>query len=137
MNQPDLLEPTPRSRLDARLFSETLTFAFATGTTPEAFERVLKSYAPPPSSFDAELFAKDLFLKELVTRCLCHTDEPRQRYPLLQRPLLTLLSRPSLDVSTLSFRHEVLRALDSAPERVRALQQGWAEIRYLFELFQS
>ncbi len=34
MLAPDLLEPVPRLRLDARLFSETLTFAFATGSEP-------------------------------------------------------------------------------------------------------
>src|SRR6188768_2936594 len=108
MQPADLLEPTPRLRLDARLFAETLTFAFATGSTPEAFERVLKSYAPGPSSFDAELFARDLFLKDLVARCLCTPREGRDRYPLLQRPLLTLLSRPSTHAETLSFRHQVL-----------------------------
>lgn len=137
MSLPDLLEPTPRQRLDARLFSETLTFAFATGTTPEAFERVLKSYSPGKSSFDPELFAKDLFVKDLVTRCLCHTEETRDRHPLLQRPLLALLTRPSSDARTLSFRHEVLKALVGSAEQTRALEQGWAEIRYLFDLFQS
>lgn len=135
--QPDLLEPTPRLRLDARLFSETLTFAFATGTTPEAFERVLKSYAPAPSSFDPELFARDLFVKELVTRCLCHSSEARDRYPLLQRPLLALLTHPSHDASTLTFRHQVLTALAGSAEHRRALEQSRSEIRYLFDLFQS
>jgi NAD(P)-dependent dehydrogenase (short-subunit alcohol dehydrogenase family) len=81
MQPPDLLEPTPRLRLDARQFSETLTFGFATGSSPEAFERVLKSYDVGRSSFDPELFAKDLFVKDLVARCLCHTTEKRDRYP--------------------------------------------------------
>jgi DNA mismatch repair protein MutS2 len=135
--QPDLLEPTPHLRLDARLFSETLTFAFATGTTPEAFERVLKSYAPGKSSYNPELFAKDLFVKDLVTRCLCHTTEARDRYPLLQRPLLALLTHPSSDARTLAFRQDALRALGSAPELRQALEQSRSEIRYLFELFQS
>ncbi|HVY31575.1 MAG TPA: DNA mismatch repair protein [Polyangiaceae bacterium] len=135
--QPDLLEPTPRLRLDARLFSETLTFAFATGTTPEAFERVLKSYAAGKSSFDPELFARDLFVKELVTRCLCHSTEARDRYPLLQRPLLALLTHPSQDAATLDFRHQVLEALTGSAELRRSLEQGRSEIRYLFDLFQS
>ena len=43
MQQPDLLEPTPRLRLDAHLFGEAITFAFATGSSPETFERVLKT----------------------------------------------------------------------------------------------
>ena len=77
MLAPDLLEPVPRLRLDARLFSETLTFAFATGSSPEAFERVLKSYNPGTSSFDPELFARDLFVKDLVARCLCESGEKR------------------------------------------------------------
>lgn len=134
---PDLLEPVPRLRVDARLFSETLTFAFATGSSPEAFERVLKSYSPGTSSFDPELFARDLFVKDLVARCLCHSGEKRDRYPLLQRPLFALLSHPSTEVATLSFRHQVLRALIEQPEQARALEQGWAELRYLFELFQG
>src|SRR6478609_4279466 len=137
MLPPDLLEPTARLRIDARLFSETLTFAFATGSSPEAFERVLKSYNPGPSSFDAELFARDLFVKDLVARCLCAPGEKRERYPLLQRPLLTLLAHPSTDAATLAFRHEVLRSLVAHPEQARVLEQSWAEIRYLFELFQG
>jgi DNA mismatch repair protein MutS2 len=134
---PDLLEPTPRLRIDARLFWETLTFAFATGSSPEAFERVLRSYQPGRTSFDPELFSRDLFVKELVARCLCAGSEKRDRYPLLQRPLLALLTHPSSDLEALSFRHELLRALGTAPDVARRLEQSWSEIRYLFELFQG
>lgn len=137
MLAPDLLEPVPRLRLDARLFWETLTFAFATGSSPEAFERVLKSYNPGTSSFDPELFARDLFVKDLVARCLCASPEKRDRYPLLQRPLFALLSHPSTEATTLSFRHQVLGALVEHPEQARAVEQAWAELRYLFELFQG
>ena len=137
MQPPDLLEPTPRLRLDARLFSETLTFAFATGSSPEAFERVLKSYNPGPSTFDPENFARDLFVKDLVARCLCVSTEKRDRYPLMQRPLLALLTHPSSDARTLAFRHQVLRQLTESPDLARSLEQSWAEIRYLFDLFQG
>jgi len=135
MLPPDLLEPEPRLRLDARLFGETLTFAFATGSTPEAFERVLKSYSPGPSTFDPELFARDLFVKDLIARCLCFTTEKRERYPLLQRPLYALLTQPSTHLPTLEFRHQVLGRLAASTEARRALQQTWSELRYLFELF--
>jgi DNA mismatch repair protein MutS2 len=137
MQPPDLLEPKPRLRLDARLFAETLTFAFATGNSPEAFERVLKSYDPARSTFDPELFARDLFVKDLVARCLCPTSDKRDRYPLLQRPLLALLTHPVSDPATLEFRHQVLRDLTSSPELARSLDKSWAEIRYLFDLFQG
>lgn len=135
MQPPDLLEPTPRLRLDARLFAETLTFAFATGSSPEAFERVLRSYHPGPSGFDADLFARDLFVKDLIARCLCASPEKRDRYPLLQRPLLAVLTHPTTDLATLQFRHDVLRQLLEKPERGAALERGLAELRYLFELF--
>jgi DNA mismatch repair protein MutS2 len=136
MQAPDLLEPTPRLRLDTRLFAETLTFAFATGSSPESFDRVLKSYAPGHSSFDPELFASDLFVKDLVSRCLTPSSDKRERYPLLQRPLLALLTHACSDGRTLAQRHQVLRELD-APEARQALTQSWSEIRYLFELFQG
>jgi DNA mismatch repair protein MutS2 len=135
MQPPDLLEPTPRLRLDARLFTETLTFAFATGSSPEAFERVLKSFDAGRSSFDAELFARDLFVKDLVARCLCHNAAKRDRYPLLQRPLLAVLTHPSVDLRTLRFRQQVLESLLSSAELGRGLEQALAELRYLFELF--
>lgn len=134
---PDLLEATPRLRLDARLFAETLTFAFATGSSPEAFERVLRSYQPGESSFDAELFARDLFVKDLVSRCLCASTEKRDRYPLLQRPLFALLTHPSAAAETLAFRHQVLRELTRGPEAAKPVEAAWGEIRYLFELFQG
>ncbi len=135
MKLPDLLEPTPRLRLDARLFAETLTFAFATGSSPEAFERVLKSFDPGPTSFDAELFSRDLFVKDLVTRCLCPPGGKRDRYPLLQRPLLAVLTHPSTDLATLRFRQQLLASLTASGELQRAVLQGVAELRYLFELF--
>lgn len=137
MQLADLLEPTPRLRLDARLFSETLTFAFATGSTPEAFERVLKSYQTGPSSFDPELFARDLFVKDLVSRCLCRPEDARSRYPLFERPLWSLLTHPSSDVELLAFRHRVVRALADSAEARRGLEASWAALRYLFELFQG
>src|SRR5688572_22274482 len=137
MQPPDLLEPTPRLRLDPRLFSETLTFAFATGSSPEAFERVLKSFDPGRSSFDPELFARDLFVKDLVARCLCKGSEKRDRYPLLQRPLLAVLMHPTCNERTLAHRHQVLRALLDSPELTRSLEQCLAEVRYLFDLFQG
>src|SRR5688500_10136882 len=137
MQPPDLLEPTPRLRLDARLFTETLTFAFAAGSSPEAFERVLKSYDPGPSSFDPDLFARDLFVKDLVARCLCHSNEKRDRYPLLQRPLLAVLTHPLVELETLRFRHQALESLLGSSELTRGLEQSVAEIRYLFELFIS
>ena len=137
MQPPDLLEPKPRLRLDARLFAETLTFAFATGNSPEAFERVLKSYDPGRSTFAPELFARDLFVKDLVARCLCPTTEKRDRYPLLQRPLLSLLTHPVSDPATLAFRHQVLADLTASPTAARSLEQSWAAIRYLFDLFQG
>jgi DNA mismatch repair protein MutS2 len=137
MLPPDLLEPTPRLRLDARLFTETLTFAFATGSSPDAFERVLRSYNPGPSSFAPDLFARDLFVKDLVSRCLCVTSEKRERYPLLQKPLFALLTHPSSNARTLSFRHQVLAELAASSEARRGLEQAWKEIRYLFELFQT
>lgn len=137
MQQPDLLEPTPRLRLDPRLFAETLTFAFATGSSPEAFERVLKSFEPGRGSFEPELFAKDLFVKDLVARCLCHTTEQRDRYPLLQRPLLAVLTHPSVELDTLRFRQELLASLVASEAHAAAVRQAVAEIRYLFELFQA
>jgi DNA mismatch repair protein MutS2 len=137
MQLPDLLEPKPRLRLDARLFAETLTFAFATGNSPEAFERVLKSYQPAASTFDPELFAKDLFVKDVIARCLCPPTEKRDRYPLLQRPLLALLTHPVTDPHVLGMRHQVLESLTAKPELARHLEQAWTEIRYLFDLFQG
>jgi DNA mismatch repair protein MutS2 len=137
MQPPDLLEPKPRLRLDARLFAETLTFAFATGNSPEAFERVLKSYDPGRSTFEPELFARDLFVKDLVARCLCPSTDKRDRHPLLQRPLLALLTHPVSDPATLALRHQVLRDLTIVPELARSLEKSWADIRYLFDLFQG
>ncbi len=137
MEPPDLLQPIPRLRVDARLFTETLTFAFATGSSPEAFERVLKSYDAGPSTFDPELFVRDLFVKDFIARCLTKSHEKPDRYPLLQRPLLAALTRPSTDAATIEHRHQVLRELVGSAELERGVEAAAAEIRYLFELFQG
>src|SRR5689334_14924723 len=128
MQLPDLLEPTPRLRLDARLFGETLTFAFATGSSPEAFERVLKSFDAGRSSFDPELFSRDLFVKEVVARCLCRPGDKRDRYPLLQRPILAVLTHPSSDAAILQHRHQVLHTLLEKPALAASLEGALAEV---------
>jgi DNA mismatch repair protein MutS2 len=136
MQPPDLLEPQPRIRLDERLFWNTLSFAFATGSTPEAFERVLGSFDPGPTSYSPDHFARDLFCRELVERCLCSSGKS-ERYPLHRRPLLSLLTHPSSKLETLRFRQQILQAFASDAELEQALRRAWSELRYLFESFQS
>lgn len=126
----DLLHLEPQLTLDGVALSQTLTFSFATGGTGEDLERLLNRARVAPSQFRAEAFARDLFLLEVVQRCLTVTIEGRER-PLRRAQLLRELSHPCVSLQSLAFRQGILRELSEAPALRRALEQLWLGIEAL------
>jgi DNA mismatch repair protein MutS2 len=132
---PDLLHPEARLWVDAAELRQVLTFAFASGCGSDAFERALERTSEVPSRFVPECFAKDLFIEDFVARCL----PPRagKRSKARRSGLVSLLTRPPVELETVLFRHAVLRELVERPALRDGLEQAAGAISELFTLMES
>lgn len=70
LHAPDLLSDQPATRVDVQALRTALVFAFAAGGTVESFDDVVAAARLPPSTWDRADFARDIYLEELVARCL-------------------------------------------------------------------
>jgi len=122
-----LLFPTAKLRLDTRALNETLTFAFATGTTGEALERILNGAATGSSLWKADCFAHDLFLDDFVKRCLTAPidGEPRKFH---RAHLKRVLTHTPPDRRVVAHRQEILKELTERPDLVRSCERAWLAI---------
>jgi DNA mismatch repair protein MutS2 len=124
---PDLLSAAPMVRVDFAAVRELLVFAFAMGGSVESFEQALEAASLPPTSWDRAHFARDLFLDDLVERCLPvrigkRTQRAAKGY------LKRVLAEPPRAAEVLAFRRKVLSEL-AASEATRAeLEAVYAEI---------
>jgi DNA mismatch repair protein MutS2 len=66
---PDLLEPSPQSRVDLEAIQQGMEFAFASGVSGGMFAEALQKAIPVPSRWEPEAFSNDLFLEDFVARC--------------------------------------------------------------------
>lgn len=107
---PDLLSLEPSLRLDREALHQTLSFAFAAGAPVEAFDRVIAELRLPPSSWDRAQFGRDLFLHDLVARCLPVRAAGRTYEPCLPY-LVRIVGEPPRDPGHAELRRDVLREL--------------------------
>jgi DNA mismatch repair protein MutS2 len=128
---PDLLHAEPRLWLREPELRQVLTFAFASGSGGDAFERELEHMELAPSRFSPDLFAKDLFVEDLVTRCFQFSRGARMIKP-RRRALVPLLTNPPDDERTIAFRHAILAELVEKPELAASLERAWAAVEDVF-----
>jgi len=133
---PDLLYPEARLWVDEGELRQVLTFAFASGCGSDAIERAIDKTTEPPSAFAPESFAKDLFVEELVARCLPRKAGGRLAKP-RRRSLVTLLTRPPRDIATVRFRHAVLRELSEDNGYRAGLERLLAVLGEFFDLLEG
>jgi DNA mismatch repair protein MutS2 len=124
---PDLLSAAPMVRVDFAKVRELLVFAFAMGGSVESFEEALEAASLPPTSWDRAHFARDLFLDDLVERCLPvrigkRTQRAAKGY------LMRVLAEPPRAADVLAFRRKVLSELASSDATRAELEAVYAEI---------
>lgn len=131
-----LLFPEANLRLDTRALNETLTFAFATGTTGEALERILNSASAGTSLWKEDCFAQDLFLEEFIARCLKTSidGEPRKFH---RRHLARVLTHPPPNPEVTLHRQRLLAELAERPDLRRHAERAWLAIDELKRLLTS
>ncbi len=129
----DLLSETPETRVALRTLERALVFAFTAGDTNGVFESVLSRATPCESSYSAECFAEDLFLEQFTRACL--------KLPGLGEDVtanwqyqLNVLCHPPKARSTIVFRQQIFRELQTSPELLasfRSLYLAMTELRSL------
>ncbi|WP_284720926.1 MutS-related protein [Polyangium sorediatum] len=119
---PDLLCDEAEVRVDLDELHQTLAFAFALGTSLDAFERVLAAAALPSSTWDRKDFERDIFLEDLVTRALRIRIGGRTVAPCLPY-LLRAISEPPADLRVVTFRQRILAELAGSPELRRDFER--------------
>ncbi len=129
----DLLYPTPARRVSHPVLERALVFAFSSGDTARAFERVLENSGCGASSFAPECFCHDLFVDDFIERCLpirINGTAYASCKPYLKR----ILSQPPSDVSDTRFRQQVLAELDGNPAFRGQFEQLYVQLQAMRNL---
>jgi DNA mismatch repair protein MutS2 len=124
---PDLLSADPELRVDRAELKQTLIFAFATGSAVDAFDNALMGATLPRSRWDRAHFAKDLFLDQLVERCLVVRIEGRE-HAVCAPYLLRAIAEPPRDPQVVTFRRAALEELVSSKDRRAELERCYVKI---------
>jgi DNA mismatch repair protein MutS2 len=124
---PDLLGAEPEARIDVGALRTALVFAFAAGGAPDAFDAVIAAARLPPSTWDREDFARDVYLEELVARCL-EVRIGGKVYPASARYVARVLGEPPRGAADVDARRAVMAELASSPERRAELERVYLAI---------
>ncbi|MEP7124307.1 MAG: DNA mismatch repair protein [Byssovorax sp.] len=124
---PDLLSADPEVRVHRAELTQTLTFAFATGSAVDAFDAALVGATLPKSRWDRAHFAKDLFLEQLVERCLVVQIGGRG-HAVCVPYLLRAIAEAPRDPAVVAFRRQVLEELVSSKDRRAELEVCYTKI---------
>ena len=124
---PDLLSAAPMVRVDFAAVRELLVFAFAMGGSVETFEQALEAATLPATGWDRAHFARDLFLDDLVERCLPVRVGGRT-YRAAKGYLRRVLSEPPRAPEVLAFRRKILAELASSDAARAELEAVYGEI---------
>jgi DNA mismatch repair protein MutS2 len=124
---PDLLCAQPSERVDSGSLRQALVFAFAAGGSPEAFDEAIANAVLPASSWDRADFARDVYLEDLVVRCLPVTLAGKPHRPAV-RYLVRAVGEPPRSIEDIETRRAVLSELVSTPSAREALERVVAGI---------
>jgi DNA mismatch repair protein MutS2 len=112
---PDLLDATPRMRIDAQATDAALFFAFAGSNTGGLFVDALDQAALAPSTWEPSGYADDLFVAAFVRACFAQKVAGGERPLVAMSHLVRVLTRPPSDVESVGFRREIVAELLEAP----------------------
>jgi DNA mismatch repair protein MutS2 len=107
---PDLLNVTPQHALDGRALERVLAFAFLAGDDGGVLAGALENAPLAFSTFEPPLFARELFLEELVQGALAPRVNGRA-LPFDAAHVLRLLSHPPRSLELIRFRSEAFHEL--------------------------
>jgi DNA mismatch repair protein MutS2 len=124
---PDLMCAEPAERVNVPALRTALVFAFAVGGTLEAFDDLVSVARLPATTWDQSDFGRDIYLGDLVARCL-PVRIGGNAFPVCTRYLTRVLSEPPAARADVETRREVLSDLASSAERRAELEQVYLAI---------
>src|SRR5579883_2491772 len=127
---PDLLCAEPAARVDVAALRQALVFAFAAGGAQDAFDEAIARASLPPSSWARANFARDLYLDELVERCL-GVRIAGKGHRACTRYLARVVGEPPRDRRDLEVRRAVLSELTASPALRAELEAVYVSIARL------
>lgn len=133
-DNPDLLHPERAICLDRRTLTRALEFAFAAGDAAGCAGQALDRAAIATSDFLPDAFAADLFVDELLDKCMTFSVDGK-RARLARAHLRRLISQPPADPTVTEFRQAIVAELDQHPALQQALLATYRQVAELVRLF--
>ncbi len=130
---PDLLHLDARETADTRILSELLGLAFGGRDTDLAIERALAS-SRETSPWQADFFARDLFVEELVQE-VCRLSIGGKQYAVNRAFLVRTLSAPPVDLAEIQFRQAICRELTQNADLRSAAETLYTTLYDLMNMF--
>jgi len=124
---PDLLCAEPAVRVEVSALRTALVFAFAAGGAPEVFDEAIAGARLPASTWDRSDFARDVYLDDLVSRCL-PVRIGGNAFPACTRYIARVLAEPPRARADVETRRAVLAELASSGERRGELEKVYLSI---------
>jgi DNA mismatch repair protein MutS2 len=124
---PDIISSVPSARIDLGVVRQTLVFSFAAGGSTEPFDEAIGAMKLPDSTWRPAAFSRDLYLGDLVARCLTVTIGGQQ-HSTCARYLARVLGNPPRDRRDVDSRRDVLTELVCTPRMREDLERAYLGI---------
>ena len=136
VSAPDLLHPEPTVTVAAEELEKAMEFAFAGGDIRATFDELLSRASIAPSDWDSSCFATDLFVEQLVEKCMPPPIEGEHAQS-DKAFVVKVLSHPPRSRQTRVHRRRVLEELledDKAHDALCELHRRLQRLRTLFRV---
>ncbi len=133
---PDILNLEPRISGHQDAVGELLELAFLGRDDAKGIERALGAFRGGGRGWNLELFAEDLFVKELIRSCFT-VRIGGLRFQVNQAFLYNVLSDPPTSLEAVVFRQDVLRELESDPALAANVEKLYQELSQLLSMFKQ
>jgi DNA mismatch repair protein MutS2 len=124
---PDLLCAEGRVRMDEASFGQALVFAFAAGASVDLFDEAVGRAALPETAWQAEGFARDLYVSQIVQKGL-DVRIGGKPYSTCARYVERVLLGPPRNPADTELRRRVLSELTESPEHRSELERVYLAV---------
>jgi DNA mismatch repair protein MutS2 len=128
----DILHPTPRTRIDLDATKLSVSLAFASGVSGGLFTDALDKATITPTTWQAALFANDLFIAQFASICFRGEKEP-----ISTTHVVKLLTAPPRDRETVDHRRAIVAELVESADLRAGLEQLDEHLRRLRTLLEG
>lgn len=133
---PDILNLEPRLGVDHDAVHALLELSFLGKEAAKGLEQQLSKYLTAGHGWQLDLFAEDLFVKELIRECFT-IEIGGFRFPVNEFFLYQVLSDPPTSLAAIRFRQDTLRELDEQGTIWRNARRLYQELSQLLSMFKT